>query len=76
MKMKVIFDGLATVFCSPTLSLSGQLTFSPYCNFATTGLSEIKVNSFRLTVKGSGRMRPMKTTISITRRTKTYGNGG
>lgn len=31
----------------------------------------MKVNSFRLTVNGSGTMRPIKTTISTTRRTKT-----
>lgn len=36
------------------------------------GLSEMKVNSFRLTVKGSGTMRPMKTAISTTRRQKTW----
>ena len=50
---------------------SGDATFMPYCNFATIGLSEMNVNSFRFSVKGSGMMRPMKMTISATRRRKT-----
>lgn len=47
-------------------------TFMPYWSFAITGLSEMKVNNFFFTVKGSGMMRPTKMTISTTRRRKTY----
>jgi hypothetical protein len=51
-----------------------ELTFNPYCNFAIIGLSDMNPKSFLLTVKGSGTMRPMKTTISKTRRTNTLEN--
>ncbi len=47
------------------------LTFIPYCSFATSGLSEIKLNIFRLTVKGIGTTRAMNRTISDTRMAKT-----
>ena len=46
-------------------------TFIPYCNLAIIGLSARKVKSLRFMVNGIGTMRPMKTTISKTRRTKT-----
>lgn len=46
-------------------------TLRPYCNFAITGLSETKVKSLRLTAKGRGTIRPIKTPISRTRRQKT-----
>lgn len=48
-----------------------QHTFKPYWSFAMTGLSEIKAKSLRLTTKGSGTMRAMKTPISKTRRQNT-----
>ena len=47
-------------------------TFIPYCNFATIGLSEMKVKSFRLHVNGSGTMSIMKMVISATSRRNTY----
>lgn len=43
-----------------------RLTFIPYCNFATTGLSDIKVKSRTRQVNGSGTMSAMKITISVT----------
>jgi hypothetical protein len=46
-------------------------TFIPYCNFAISGDSEIKVKSFLRKVNGRGTMRPMKMDISVTRRRKT-----
>jgi hypothetical protein len=46
-------------------------TFRPYWSFAIIGLSEMKANSLRLTVKGRGMMRARKTAISNTRRRKT-----
>lgn len=46
-------------------------TFIPYCSLATMGLSDMKVKSFRLTVKGRGTIRPTKMAISVTRRTNT-----
>lgn len=46
-------------------------TFIPYCSLATMGLSDMKVKSFRLTVKGRGTIRPTKIAISVTRRTNT-----
>lgn len=49
-----------------------QRTFMPYCILATIGLSEMKLNIFRLTVKGMGMMRARNNTISATRRTNTY----
>jgi hypothetical protein len=48
------------------------VTFNPYCNFAIMGLSAKKVKSLRFQVKGIGMMRPRKTTISNTRRRKTW----
>lgn len=48
-----------------------QRTFKPYWSFAITGLSEIKAKSLRLTTKGRGTMRAMKTPISKTRRQNT-----
>ena len=48
------------------------ITFIPYCIFAMIGLSARKVKSLRFIVNGMGTMRPMKTTISKTRRKKTY----
>lgn len=43
-----------------------RLTFIPYWSFATIGLSEMKVKSFRLQVKGSGRISSMNMIISAT----------
>ena len=48
-----------------------KVIFIPYCNLATSGLSEMKLNIFRFMVKGIGRMSAMKTTISTTKRTNT-----
>lgn len=39
-------------------------TFKPYCNFAISGLSEMKVKSLRFQVNGSGTMSSMKMPIS------------
>jgi hypothetical protein len=47
------------------------LTFIPYCSFATSGLSEIKLNILRLTAKGIGMTRAMNSAISDTRMAKT-----
>jgi hypothetical protein len=44
----------------------------PYCNFATIGLSEMKVKSLRRHVNGSGTMRAQKMSISVTKRRKTW----
>jgi hypothetical protein len=55
-----------------TSNRTPELTFNPYCNFAIIGLSDMNAKSFLLIVKGRGTMRPMKTTISKTRRTKTW----
>lgn len=49
----------------------GRRTFIPYCNFATSGFSEMKVKSFRFTVNGSGTTRSMKMLISSTRSANT-----
>lgn len=68
MKIKVIYKIQSGLNWKRVFSVR---TFKPYCSFATMGLSEMKVNSFRLTVKGRGRIRPMKSPISATRRTKT-----
>jgi hypothetical protein len=46
-------------------------TFIPYCNFAMSGDSEMKVNILRLMVYGRGTMRPIKMDISVTKRRKT-----
>ncbi len=43
----------------------------PYCNFATSGLSEMKLKSLRRQVKGSGTMRSMNKLISPTSMRKT-----
>jgi hypothetical protein len=43
----------------------------PYCNFATIGLSEMKVKSLRRQVNGRGTMRARKMNISVTNRRKT-----
>lgn len=60
---------------SVSLLLPGKITivptFIPYCNFATRGLSEIKLNIFRLIVKGIGTTKAMKSTISDTKMAKT-----
>ena len=48
-------------------------TFIPYCNLATSALSEMNVNSFRLHVKGRGRIRSMNKAISDMSIKKTYG---
>lgn len=55
--------------CLVTISI--LLTFIPYCNLATSGLSEMKLNIFRFRVNGIGMMSPMKSAISDTNRTKT-----
>lgn len=47
-------------------------TFIPYCNFATMGLSDMKVKSFLLQVNGKGTMSSMKMVISATSRRNTY----
>jgi hypothetical protein len=47
-------------------------TFMPYCNFATIGLSEMKVKSLRRHVNGSGTIRAQKMSISVTKRRKTW----
>jgi hypothetical protein len=47
-------------------------TFMPYCNFATIGLSEMKVKSLRRQVNGSGTIRARKMSISVTKRRKTW----
>jgi hypothetical protein len=52
-------------------AISCGLTFMPYWSFATIGLSEMKLNSLRLAVKGIGMMRVMNSTISATRRANT-----
>lgn len=70
--MNVIYSIHSSVYTQrPHIIVEVLPTFSPYCNLATTGLSEMKVNSFRLMGKGRGRMRPMKTPISKTKRQKT-----
>lgn len=51
------------LLCLPTLR--------PYCNFAMSGFSLMKVKSLRLMVNGIGTIRDMKTTISKTRSPKT-----
>ena len=48
-----------------------NVIFIPYCNFATSALSEMKVNIFFLHVNGNGRMRSMKMLISERRRKNT-----
>lgn len=48
-----------------------QPTFMPYCNFATSGFSEMKVKSLRFMVYGSGTMRAQKMPISNIRSTNT-----
>jgi hypothetical protein len=50
----------------------GYHTFMPYCNFATIGLSEMKVKSLRRQVNGSGTIRARKMSISVTKRRKTW----
>jgi len=47
------------------------LTFIPYCNFATNGFSEMKLNNLLFQVKGIGMINVMKRTISKTRRRNT-----
>ena len=49
------------------LSSRKDHTFMPYCSFAISGLSEIKVKSFRFHVYGRGTMSSMKMLISATR---------
>lgn len=51
-----------------------KVIFNPYCSLATSGFSEMKVKTFRFIVKGRGMMSVMKTTISKTRRAKTWGH--
>jgi len=48
-------------------AVTGERTFSPYCNFAMIGLSDRNVKSLRFHVKGIGTMRATKTNISKTR---------
>lgn len=48
------------------------LTFNPYCNLAIIGLSDMKVKRPRLMLNGNGMMRLINTTISKTRRAKTW----
>ncbi len=43
----------------------------PYCNFATIGLSDMKLKSFLLQVNGKGTMSSIKMVISATSRTNT-----
>ena len=43
----------------------------PYCNFATSGFSDMKVKSLRFIEYGSGTMRAQKIVISNTRSTNT-----
>src|SRR5699024_9318157 len=69
--MNVIYS-IGLVSIKILVQCRSPLTFNPYCNFATTGLSEMKVNNFRLMGKGRGMIKPMKTAISKTRRQKTY----
>ena len=47
-------------------------TFIPYCNFATIGLSDMKLKNLRLILYGNGAMMMQKRNISTTRRTKTW----
>jgi hypothetical protein len=47
-------------------------TFIPYCSFAMTGLSDMKVKSLRRHVNGRGTINAMKMTISVTKRRKTW----
>jgi hypothetical protein len=68
MKIKVIYVRLALAMLQ-TLSI---YTFIPYCNFATSGLSDMKVKSFRFRVNGRGTMSSMKMAISATSRRKTW----
>lgn len=49
-----------------------KVIFMPYCNFATRGDSEMKLNIFRFILKGMGMMRPMKSAISPIRRANTW----
>jgi len=46
-------------------------TFIAYCILATIGLSEMKLNNFRLAVNGMGIIRATNSSISKTRRTNT-----
>lgn len=48
-----------------------QPTFMPYCNFATSGFSEMKVKRVLFHVNGSGTINAMNSTISKTRMAKT-----
>ena len=52
-----------------------MLTLIPYCNFATNGLSEMKVKSLRFQVYGKGTMSSMNMLISETSRRNTYNHG-
>jgi len=49
----------------------GCHTFSPYCNFATSGFSARKLNNFRFMTCGIGTIKATKSAISATKRTKT-----
>lgn len=62
MKMNVIYDLSAAVY----LMVLAAPTFMPYCNFATSVFSEMKVKSLRFQVNGRGTMSSMKTAISAT----------
>lgn len=44
----------------------------PYCNFAMSGFSEMKLNNFRFQVNGRGMMSNMKTLISNTSSKNTW----
>lgn len=47
-------------------------TFNPCCNFAISGLSEMKRKSFRFHVNGIGTMSDTNTAISNTSSAKTW----
>lgn len=71
MKINVICHRTTMLETTMRIMVLAVITFMPYCIFATTGLSDIKVNIFRFMVNGSGMIKPMKRTISATRRRNT-----
>ena len=69
MKMKVIYYHVSR--CKRRGLFYCSTTFKPYCNFAISGFSEMKVKSLRFTEYGRGTISKPKTLISNTRSANT-----